>query len=242
MRYGRFDSLRHALTRAISILIVVRSALLVCSHACGAGRARQCALVLGAFLAGADSGHAEDLPVDSITLDYVAGLASAEGEEAASRIGDVLTDEIVALCDRQEDSETCMRAELLKAFDRGGYLDRECKETGTDLLTCVIVGAEIATMLVAAGRDPNVELDLSDLSKAFNGASDLVDERAEMNCKEKGHDPQPDCLTLEWASLLGFSEAIGARCASHEKFIRERECIDNVRIASIYMAGRQRRR
>lgn len=199
--------------------------------------------MFGAFLLGVPAAWAEEIPVDAITLDYIANLSSADGEEEASRIGDAVVDEIMAACDGKERSEqeSCTRAGLLQAFDLGGYLDRECKSSGTELLTCMIVGAEVASMSVAAGRDPSAELDLSDFSVAFNRASDLVDARAEKNCKDRGISPQPDCLTLEWAALLGFSKAIGEQCASHDKFIKERECIDNVRIASIYQAARKRR-
>ena len=171
-----------------------------------------------------------DIAVEAITPEYVAGLSIEDGEKAWDRIGREIDERISKACENSEE-KGCGRTTALAAYGDDPLLHKHCPRLRYD--ECVLLGSEIIVILRAAQADPDSEIDWSNMGRSYSRAEDLMDDHVERLCApDKARDSTP-CTTMRRIEAFGGSADSAKRCAEQDvddRFL----CAANVRATYLY--------
>lgn len=176
----------------------------------------------------------QNLPVTTIDYaktapDYVATLPPDEGEEI---VGTLLQHYVYLATKRCPDrSDACLNAQVAKDFDPRGELAPLCKSytVAFDYQFCLIIAAEHAPMIAAAGEDPATAVDWTDIDTTDSESRKVFMAPIMLKCGE-----DMPCIVNTMAAELNLSPAIAKSCQTHQPYLAQFNCIVNAQGATIY--------
>lgn len=199
--------------------------------------------VLGYLLAvvsGCAGGRAPDDGPATLPASFDAAAATPEQVAAlprnqASAAVDAMVDRFIAQTNKQCAAEIvgedCLNRRYAAAFDPYGQFGEFCAMHGNGLeyRLCLMVAAETAPLVIAAGGNPGSDIAWSNLDDMNNAGRKKLMGAILPECGE-----EKSCIIGEMAQRLGFSRFVRESCQEHARFLDQLNCITDSISVSVY--------
>lgn len=197
-----------------------------------------CLLVLLAACAGGkkepDKGPAP-LPAgfDAVaaTPEQVAALPRNQASAAVDAMVDAFVAETNKQCAAEIVGQDCLNRRYAAAFDPDGQFGEFCAMHGNGLeyRLCLMVAAETAPLVIAAGGNPGSDIAWSNLDDMNNAGRKKLMGAILPECGE-----EKSCIIGEMAQRLGFSRFVRESCQEHARFLDQLNCITDSISVTVY--------
>lgn len=196
-----------------------------------------CLLVLASGCAGGEAPEEApavlpaDFDVATATPEQVAALPRSQAQKAVDAMVDAFIAQANGQCAAEVIGKDCLNRRYAAAFDPDGEFAERCAVHGSDteFRVCLMVAAETAPLVSAAGGDPRSDIDWSNLDDMNNAGRKRLMDPVLQRCGE-----EKSCIIGEMAQRLGFSRFVSESCQEHARFLDQLNCITDTISVTVY--------
>lgn len=165
------------------------------------------------------------------TPDQIAALPPKQASAAIDAMVDSFITQTNKQCAAELIGEDCLNRRYAAAFDPAGQFAESCAMHGSGLeyRLCLMVAAETAPLVVAAGGTPITDIAWSNLDDMNNAGRKKLMDAVLRTCGE-----DKSCIIGEMAQRLGFSRFVSESCQERARFLDQLNCISDSISVTVY--------
>lgn len=163
------------------------------------------------------------------TPEQVAALPRNQANAAVGVMVDTFIAQTNKQCAAEIVGEDCLNRRYAAALDPDHRFAAFCAAHGSELeyRLCLMVAAETAPLVIAAGGIPSTDIAWSNLDDMNNAGRKKLMGAVLPACGE-----EKSCIIGEMAQRLGFSRFVSESCQEHARFLDQLNCItDSISVA-----------